>query len=84
MASSSTASLAILDDYADIAPKHFEHIKNLKVDSFSETLNAATKEGVDALAKRLQSYQIVSTMRERTAFNADLLKQLPNLKLLLH
>lgn len=83
MASSSEASLAILDDYAGIAASHFEHIKGLKVDSFPETLNAATPEGLEALAKRLQPYQVISAMRERTAILADLQKQLPNLKLIM-
>ena len=83
MASSSTVSLAILDDYAGIAAKHFEHISGLKIDSYPETLNAAKQDGLDALAKRLQPYQIISTMRERTAIPAELQKQLPNLKLLM-
>ena len=75
--------MAILDDYPDIAPKHFEHINGLKIDSFPETLNAAKQDGIDALATRLQPYQIISTMRERTAFPYELLIQLPNLKLLM-
>jgi lactate dehydrogenase-like 2-hydroxyacid dehydrogenase len=83
MSSQAKLSLAVLDDYADTAPRHFSHIEGLTIDQYPETLNAAKDEGVKALAKRLQSYQIISTMRERTAFPAELLKQLPNLKLLL-
>ncbi|KAK3710740.1 hypothetical protein LTR37_010159 [Vermiconidia calcicola] len=80
---SSNISLAILDDYPGIAPKHFSHLSELKIDSYPETLNAAKQEGIDALVKRLQPYQVISTMRERTAFPAELQSQLPNLKLLL-
>lgn len=76
-------SLAILDDYAAIAAKHFRHLPNLTVDSFPTTLNPATPAGLDALAARLEPYDIISTMRERTPFPAALLQRLPKLKLLL-
>ena len=83
MASQSGLSIAILDDYVDIAPKHFEHINGLKVDSFPETLQATQKDDLEKLVKRLQPYQVISTMRERTAIPAELQKKLPNLKLLM-
>lgn len=83
MASSKGASIAVLDDYGGIAHKHFSEIQGLTVNSFSETLNPGSQDGLEALAKRLQPYSIVSTMRERTPFPAELQKQLPNLKLLL-
>ena len=83
MSSSSSVSLAILDDYGGIAPKHFEHITGLKVDSYPETLNPAKPDGLEGLVKRLRPYQIISTMRERTPMPAELQKQLPDLKLLL-
>ena len=83
MASSSNVSVAILDDYPDIAPKHFSRISGVKVDSFPETLQATKKDDLEALVKRLKPYQVISTMRERTAFPAELQKQLPNLKLLM-
>ena len=76
-------SLAILDDYADIASKHFRHIPNLTVDSYPETLNPKTPSGLEALVQRLEPYDAVSTMRERTPFPAELLQRLPKLKLLL-
>lgn len=76
-------SIAILDDYPGVAPKHFQHIKGLKIDSFPKTLSPSTPEGLEALVKRLEPYPIISCMRERTAFPADLQKKLPNLKLLL-
>jgi lactate dehydrogenase-like 2-hydroxyacid dehydrogenase len=81
--SPSTPSIAILDDYGGIAAKHFTAITGLKVDSFPETLNPASEEGLQALASRLKHYTIISTMRERTPFPATLQSQLPNLKLLL-
>lgn len=79
----SNPSIAILDDYGGIATKHFQGINGLKVDSFPETLNPASEDGLKELAERLKPYTIVSTMRERTPFPATLQSQLPNLKLLL-
>jgi lactate dehydrogenase-like 2-hydroxyacid dehydrogenase len=81
--SSSSHSIAILDDYGNIASQHFTNIPNLQVDSFPETLNPASEDGLHALATRLKPYTIISTMRERTPFSAELQSRLPNLKLLL-
>ena len=36
----------------------------------------------DTLAKRLETFQVICVMRERTRFDDDLLRRLPNLKLL--
>ena len=83
MASSSNVSVAVLDDYPGIASKHFSRLSGVKVDSYPETLQATKKDDFEALVKRLQPYQVISTMRERTAFPAELQKQLPNLKLLM-
>lgn len=83
MASSSDVSLAILDDYPGVAPEHFKHISGLKVNSYPETLDPTKQDGLNALVSRLKPYQIVSTMRERTPINAEVQKQLPNLKLLM-
>lgn len=84
MATHKKASLAILDDYVGIAAKHFSHIEGLKVDLFPDTLNPAKPEDFEALVKRLEPYEIISSMRERTPFPAELQKRLPNLKLLLN
>ncbi|KAK4543904.1 hypothetical protein LTR36_004678 [Oleoguttula mirabilis] len=84
MTSHASKSLAILDDYVGIAAKHFGHIESLKVDSFPETLNPAKHDDFEALVKRLEPYEIISSMRERTPFPAELQKRLPNLKLLLN
>jgi lactate dehydrogenase-like 2-hydroxyacid dehydrogenase len=81
--SPSNPSIAILDDYGGLASQHFTGITGLKVDSFPETLNPASEEGLQALAARLKPYTIISTMRERTPFPATLQSQLPNLRLLL-
>lgn len=37
---------------------------------------------IEALAERLRNFEIVTCMRERTPFGRDLLKRLPNLRLL--
>ncbi|KAK5134624.1 hypothetical protein LTR08_006280 [Meristemomyces frigidus] len=78
------ASLAILDDYANVAPKHFAHIQDLRIDSFPDTLDPHKPSDLDQLVRRLQPYQIISSMRERTPFPAALLTRLPELKLLLN
>ena len=36
----------------------------------------------DTLTKRLETFQVICVMRERTRFDEDLLRRLPNLKLL--
>ena len=77
MSSSSPIQVAILDDYQSIAPAHFQRLSGIKVDSFPETLQMTKLEDVEAQVKRLQPYQVISTMRERTAFLADLQKRLP-------
>ncbi|EME46504.1 hypothetical protein DOTSEDRAFT_126269 [Dothistroma septosporum NZE10] len=83
MADQAQLRVAVLDDYANIAYKHFAKIPNVQIDSFPVTLNAAKQEGLDALVKRLEPFPVISTMRERTAFPSALIKHLPNLKLLL-
>jgi phosphoglycerate dehydrogenase-like enzyme len=76
--------LAILDDYQGIAAAKFSHLTSkVDVTSFNETLNPQIPEHKDALIKRLLPFTIISTMRERTPFPADVVNGLPNLKLLL-
>lgn len=76
--------LAILDDYHGIAAAKFSHLSSeIEVTSFPETLNPQIPEERDALINRLQQFTIVSTMRERTPFPAEVIRSLPNLKLLL-
>lgn len=80
MASINLVRVAILDDYQRVALKSadWSSLKDrLVVDVYSDTL--ADEE---ALAKRLESYNIICAMRERTAFRASLLDKLPNLKLI--
>jgi lactate dehydrogenase-like 2-hydroxyacid dehydrogenase len=81
--------VAILDDYQGIAEPHFEPLKPaFSITVFRDTLlpynPPSTPQNVkEQLVDRLKPYTIISSMRERTPFPADLLKQLPNLKLLL-
>ncbi|MCJ1372768.1 hypothetical protein MMC20_003993 [Loxospora ochrophaea] len=82
MASSPTP-LAILDDYASIAPSHFTSIlpsNRISLTTFPTTLPPTDHA---ALTARLHPFTIISTMRERTPFPAAVLSSLPNLKLLL-
>jgi lactate dehydrogenase-like 2-hydroxyacid dehydrogenase len=77
--------LAILDDYQGIAPAKFSHLapSQIEVTSFPDTLSPSIPEQKDALISRLRPFTIISTMRERTPFPADVIRALPNLKLLL-
>lgn len=77
-------SLVILDDYADIARKHFQHVPNLIVTVYQDTLSVDDPSELPILIERLRPHSIISSMRERTAFPASLLSQLPNLRLLLN
>lgn len=83
MSSSNKASIAILDDYASIASQHFDHITNLSVTTYTDTLNPRKEADLAQLITRLKPYPIISCMRERTPFPATLLNSLPNLRLLL-
>ncbi|KAJ6155275.1 hypothetical protein N7470_005841 [Penicillium chermesinum] len=75
---------AILDDYQGIAPAHFAHLESrIEITSFPETLDPRDPAQQEALIHRLQPYDVVLAMRERTPFAASTISALPNLKLLL-
>ncbi|KAH7079748.1 D-isomer specific 2-hydroxyacid dehydrogenase [Paraphoma chrysanthemicola] len=78
--------LAILDDYQNIAPEIFlQQFPNheIEIESFPDTLQAKRDDQRAALIDRLQDFDAISTMRERTAFPATVLNNLPRLKLIL-
>ena len=86
--STDTIRVAILDDYASTSQPYFDPLlsthKSLKVDYIPSTIpNYTSPADLQSQVQRLQPYQIISTMRERTKFPAELVSQLPNLKLLL-
>ena len=77
---SEAVRVAILDDYQKVAFKFadWSSVKDkLSVDVYTETILDE-----DALAKRLEPYEIICAMRERTKFPASLLDKLPNLRLI--
>ncbi|KAJ9641317.1 hypothetical protein H2204_002995 [Knufia peltigerae] len=78
-------SLAILDDNLSVSPAHFSHIpsSSLSIEVFKNAMPLRTPEDEAALIKTLKPFVIISTMRERTSFPGFLLRQLPDLKLLL-
>lgn len=77
-------SLAILDDYHNIAVPYFSHIPNLSITSYPDTLHPTqSPPDHDALIARLKPHHIISTMRERTPLPASILNNLPDLRLLL-
>jgi len=70
--------IAILHDYQNVALKFGDWTlieKHTSITVFNDTLHSK-----DDLAKRLEPFTIICTMRERTKFIAYLLKSLPNLK----
>ncbi|KAF2420973.1 D-isomer specific 2-hydroxyacid dehydrogenase [Tothia fuscella] len=77
--------LAILDDYQGIAQQHFQAIDpSIEITSFPETLHPSHNDGdLEKLVERLKDFNVISTMRERTPFQAPLLRQLPDLRLIL-
>lgn len=78
-------SLAIIDDYLNTSGPHFAHIpsSSLQVTTFNDTILPANETETARLVDRLKPFELISTVRERTAFPGALLRRLPNLKLLL-
>ncbi|KAH8708476.1 D-isomer specific 2-hydroxyacid dehydrogenase [Phaeosphaeriaceae sp. PMI808] len=78
-------SLAIIDDHLNTSAAHFANIPSskLQITTFNDTIVPINEAEKDRLIKRLSPFDLISTVRERTAFPASLLRQLPNLKLLL-
>ena len=72
--------IAILDDYQKIALQSADW-KSLpagtEADSFADTIADQAE-----LVRRLQPYDVIVAMRERTRFSAQVIDALPNLKLL--
>ncbi|KAJ4194737.1 hypothetical protein NW767_009923 [Fusarium falciforme] len=82
--------VAILDDYQGLADPYFEKLDSAKYDvvSIKDTLLPYNhpdnpQSGKDALVQRLQPFDVICCMRERTPFPAELIARLPALKLLL-
>ena len=72
--------VAILDDYQDVARRIVDWTvlgPDVAVQAFHDTLA-----DVEALAARLNPFDAVVAMRERTSFDKALIDRLPNLKLL--
>lgn len=73
--------IALLDDYQQVAKKSADWASlgaDVTVDSFAHNI-ADERE----LVRRLAPYDVIVAMRERTRFPAQVLEQLPNLKLLI-
>ncbi len=76
----SKVKAAILDDYQHVAESLAgarEVPENLDLTVFHDHLD-----NEDALAQRLQGFEVVCVMRERTPFRRGLLERLPDLRLL--
>ncbi|KAF2110334.1 glycerate dehydrogenase [Lophiotrema nucula] len=90
MTSPNSIKFAILDDYHGFAASHFSDLDKSKVSitTFNDTLPAYSHSATSdadrkALVDRLKPFSVISTMRERTPLPGDLLRQLPNLKVIL-
>lgn len=76
--STPTIQIAILDDYQGVAltSADWSPLKGrVTVDVFQDTL-----QDEDSLVQRLDKYEIICAMRERTKFPGSLLDRLPKLK----
>ncbi|MBP5955045.1 D-2-hydroxyacid dehydrogenase family protein [Pseudomonas anatoliensis] len=72
--------IAVIDDWQDVAR---DVVDWSVLDSLGEVTFEHDYPADNAtLAQRLGKYQVICVMRERTRFDEDLLKRLPNLKLL--
>ena len=71
--------IALLDDYQQVALQSadWRSLEGAQVDSFAEHIADRAE-----LARRLQPYEVIVAMRERTPFSAAVIDALPNLKLL--
>jgi phosphoglycerate dehydrogenase-like enzyme len=69
--------VAVLDDYQDVARSIVSWPDTVEVVSFTDHVL-----GEDVLVDRLQGFEIVVAMRERTAFPRSVLERLPDLQLL--
>jgi lactate dehydrogenase-like 2-hydroxyacid dehydrogenase len=76
--------LAILDDYQEAAFKHADWSRVQALTQVRVFTSAFSNEPADRakLIEELKPFEIICTMRERTRFPAEVLSQLPNLKLL--
>jgi phosphoglycerate dehydrogenase-like enzyme len=70
--------VAFLDDYQDAVARYVHSIDGAEFDVFRDHLSDE-----DAVVARLQPYDVVVAMRERTPFPRRVLEQLPQLKLLI-
>jgi phosphoglycerate dehydrogenase-like enzyme len=72
--------VALLDDYQGVALSKADWSRlpqGSQVEAFEDHISDE-----DALAKRLEAFDVIVAMRERTPFTAGLVSRLPNLKLL--
>lgn len=72
--------IAVLDDYQDVALRMADWsglADRAQIDVYNDHLADS-----DAVVKRLQPYDIVCVMRERTPLNRGIIERLPNLKLI--
>ncbi|KAF9022935.1 hypothetical protein BDZ89DRAFT_1193754 [Hymenopellis radicata] len=70
----------VLDDYQNVALGNADWsllYDKASIEVFNEAIDP------ENVASRLQKYDIICAMRERTKFPADILEKLPNLKLLI-
>ncbi|KAE8333799.1 hypothetical protein BDV39DRAFT_188166 [Aspergillus sergii] len=68
----------------NISPSHFAHLESrISISYFPETLDPRDERQRALLIERLQPFDVILAMRERTPFSKETLSALPNLKLLL-
>lgn len=73
--------VAILDDYQRVAASKLSQLSSkIEVSTFPDTLGL---EHENELIQRLQPFDVISTMRERTALPGSVVRELSNLKLVL-
>jgi phosphoglycerate dehydrogenase-like enzyme len=84
----SQTRVAILDDYLSLSKDHFEHVPKVALETFTDALPTwthplTTSAEKKEIVNRLKDFPVIVSMRERTPFPGELLRSLPNLKVLL-
>lgn len=78
--SGATLNVAVLDDYQGVALQMADW--SLLGDAVDISIFRDNLLDPDALIRRLERFEIIAAMRERTPFPREILERLPNLKLL--
>lgn len=82
MSTSKRLQIAVLDDYHNFAPTYLSSLLSKANFQIYQDTILPTPDPAPLIA-RLKPFEVICTMRERTPLPAEVLSQLPNLKIIL-